>query len=163
MLRHSAACCGMLQNPHQQAPKLGSAACCGMLWHASTVGASNPLPSNPHPVGQAKPPAKAMTSVHRVHLSPSHGQKRGSWAETRLWGNGGMHSARDPIPTGPKAAVSSRGGLRPVGLVSGQQRWAGWRGARHQSWAGRGRGGGGLGSNVGQVLMGRLGRGASRQ
>ena len=27
----AAACCGMLQNPHQQAPKTGAAACCGML------------------------------------------------------------------------------------------------------------------------------------
>ena len=29
MLRHSAACCGMLQNPHVQLQKKGAAACCG--------------------------------------------------------------------------------------------------------------------------------------
>ena len=38
MLRHAAACCGMLQNPHQQLPESGAAACCGMLRHAATVG-----------------------------------------------------------------------------------------------------------------------------
>ena len=31
MLRHAAACCGMLQNPHVQLQKKGAAACCGML------------------------------------------------------------------------------------------------------------------------------------
>ena len=31
MLRRAAACCGMLQNPHEQAPESGAAACCGML------------------------------------------------------------------------------------------------------------------------------------
>ena len=31
MPRHAAACCGMLQNPHQQLPESGAAACCGML------------------------------------------------------------------------------------------------------------------------------------
>ena len=30
-LWHAAACCGMLQNPHQQLPESGAAACCGML------------------------------------------------------------------------------------------------------------------------------------
>ena len=37
---HAVGCCGMFQNPHQQAPKQGAAACCSMLRHASTVGAS---------------------------------------------------------------------------------------------------------------------------
>ena len=31
MLRRAAACCGRLQNPHQQLPESGTAACCGML------------------------------------------------------------------------------------------------------------------------------------
>ena len=38
LLRHAAACCGMLQNPHQQLPESGAAACCGMLRHAAAVG-----------------------------------------------------------------------------------------------------------------------------
>ena len=37
LLRHAAACCGMLQNPHVQIQKKGAAACCGMLRHVAAA------------------------------------------------------------------------------------------------------------------------------
>ena len=44
MLRHAAARCGMLQNPHVQLQKKGGAACCGMLRHAAACCGCTSLP-----------------------------------------------------------------------------------------------------------------------